>query len=624
MFKLYKNFKLRDWIGVILIIGFTFLQVYFTMSIIDFMQDLIQSITYINYHNNPSQLGALNDMINMLGGFNNINESTLANLGLDESVKNMLINIANAKVGDIWYNGLMMILIAFFIMIVQGIVSVVASYVAADLSTSIRSKLYNKVENLSLGEINNFSTSSLITRTTNDIQQVQMANLMMMRMIFAAPITAIWAIIKIKASSTELTIATAVAIIALVVFIGTIMVVVLPKFKSMQKLTDKINLVTRENLTGIRIIRAFNAESYQEERFNKANSNLTKAQLFTSRIMALMSPVMMIIMNGISLAIYWIGATLINKGTISYATVSAFMMLSSQIIMSFVMLMMMFVLWPRASVSAQRINEVLDSKTSIEDPIKEENLKEEGTIEFKNVSFAYNDGESDTISDISFKVNKGETLAIIGATGSGKTTLINLIPRLYDVKEGEVLIDGVNVKQISQSKLRHIVSYVPQRGFLFKGTIKENVSLANPSLSLEEVQKACSIAEANDFINAKEEKYDYEISQGGKNVSGGQKQRLCIARAISVRPEILIFDDSFSALDYKTDKKVRENLNNLDYKVTKIIVAQRIGTIMDADQIIVLEDGKIVGKGRHGDLLKNCSTYREIALSQLSKEELGL
>lgn len=625
MFRLYKNFKVKDWIGVILIIGFTFLQVYLTMTLIDYVQGIIKAITYVNYHNNPIELGQeISNFISTYGWETIKQDGFLQNLGLPQEKIDVLLNVADASTSDIWFNGGMMILLAALLMLVQALISLIASLVAANLTTTIRGKVYSKVESFSLSEINKISTPSLITRTTNDIQNIQMANLMTMRMIFAAPITAVWAIIKIQASSSELTLATAIAIIILLVVIAALMVLALPKFKVMQVLTDNLNGTIRENLKGIRIIRAFNAEKYQEDKFTKSNTEFTNAQIFIGKVMAVLSPAMMIVMNGISLAIYWIGASLINKGTIDYPTITAFMTLSSQIIMSFVMLMMLFILWPRAIVSAKRINEVLDLESSIKDIDNPKTMITSGEIEFKNVSFKYPQAENYSIENISFKAHKGETIAIIGATGSGKTSIINLVPRLYDATEGEVIVNGVNVKELSQKELRSKIGYVPQKGFLFKGNIKENVSLGHPELSYDSIVEACKIAEADNFINEKNEKYDFEVAQGGKNVSGGQRQRLCIARAVSFKPEILIFDDSFSALDYKTDKKVRENLKNEMTDATKIIVAQRVGTIMDADQIIVLDEGKIVGIGKHQELLNNCSVYLEIALSQLTKEELGL
>ncbi len=627
MFKLYKNLSKKDVFFVILIIGLTFMQVWLTMNITDYVSGIIKAITYVNYHNNVDSLGTMGTIINSIG-WDNLKDALSVKTYLpginDEETINMIVSVANASTWDIWYNGLMMLALAAGIMVVQGLISVIASAVASNLSTTIRTKLYRKVENLSLEEINKFSTPSLVTRTTNDVQQIQMANLLTMRMIFAAPITAVWAIIKIQASSASLTVVTAVAIIMLLILIGSLMFIALPKFKSMQTYIDKLNGSTRENLTGVRVIRAFNAEKYQEDKFDKANNNFTKAQIFTGRVMAILSPGMSIISSLLTLAIYWIGASLINKGEIDYATVTSFVMLASQIVMAFIMLMMLFLLVPRAIVSAKRINEVLDEEISIKDKDEEASFIEQGSVEFKNVSFRYSDGKESAVSDISFKINKGETLALIGGTGSGKSTIINLIPRLFEASEGEVLVNGVNVKDISQEKLRNVIGFVPQKGMLFKGSIKENIALSDPNMSEDNIKNACDIACATPFIEEKEKGFNEEISQGGKNVSGGQKQRLCIARAVAKHPQIYIFDDSFSALDYKTDKQVRENLKNSEKDATKIIVAQRIGTIIDADQILVIEDGKIVGRGKHQELLKTCKEYQEIALSQLSKEELGL
>ncbi|MCQ2771891.1 MAG: ABC transporter ATP-binding protein/permease [Bacilli bacterium] len=625
MFKLYKNLTWKQLVAIIIIFGLTFLQVYCTMTIVDFVKDIIQSIMYVNYHNNPAsfspEFGAL---VEGLGGWDGVVAAMSANPATDPTALEMVKSIANATTADIWYNGGMMIALAAAMMVVQAVISLIASYAASGLSTTIRTKLYKKVEGFSLSEVSLFSTPSLINRTTNDLQHVQMTNVMMLRMIFAAPITAVWAILKIRASSAPLTIATAVAIVTMVTILIILMILVLPKFKIVQNLIDRLNGVARENLTGIRIIRAFNGEKYQEEKFEEANQSLTKTQIFTGRMMALLNPFLIIIMNGVSLAIYWIGSNLINKGEIDYATVQSFSMLATQIIMAFMMLMMRFVLWPRAEICAKRINEIFDQEYAIVDPSEPKEPIEQGTIEFKDVSFRFPDGDDMAISHISFKANKGETVAIIGATGSGKTSIVNLIPRLFDATEGEVLVDGVNVKDMTQKKLRSLIGYVPQRGFLFKGSISSNVALGNPEMSEENIVDSCKVAEADTFVREKENGYEFEISQGGKNVSGGQRQRLCIARAVALRPEIYIFDDSFSALDYKTDRKVRDNLANMGDGATKVIVAQRIGTIIDADQILVIEDGKVVGHGTHEELLRNCDVYLEIALSQLSKEELGL
>ncbi len=616
--------RTRDWIALVLVLALTFFQVWCTMSVVDGIKDIIQSIMYVNYHNNPSLLGEqFAQAINAMGWEGALSFASSSGMVPAESLE-MFRAVATATTGDIWRCAGKMVAFAGLMVIAQLQIAILASLISADLSTRIRQKVYQKVETFSLAEMNRFSTASLITRTTNDIQNVQMTNVMMMRMVFAAPVTAVWAIVKIHASSVQLTLVTAIAIVLLLVFLILMMVLVLPRFKKVQKLIDKLNGVARDNLTGIRIIRAFNAEDYQQGKFDKANDELTRTHIFTGRVMSLMSPVMMIIMNGITMAIYWLGAHLINAGSIDYATVTSFSTLASQIIMSFMMLMMMFILWPRASVCANRINEVLETEISIKDPEEEKTLTEKGTVEFRNVSFRFPDGESNALEGISFKAEKGQTVAFIGATGSGKTSIVNLIPRFFDATEGEVLVDGVNVKDMKQRTLRSLIGYVPQKGFLFKGSIAKNVSLGNPSLDLDGVIKACEVAEATEFINGKDEKYDFEISQGGKNVSGGQRQRLCIARAVAMHPEIYIFDDSFSALDYRTDRKVRANLKALDDGSTRLIVAQRIGTIMDADQIIVVDSGRIVGKGTHRELLDSCKIYRDIALSQLSEEELGI
>lgn len=580
MFKLYKKLRPIDWVLLVILVGLTVLQVYCTMTLADFVQDIIKDITLLPY--------------------------------------------GMSTTGDIWYHGGMMLLVAAGSMGCQICVGLISSFVSSNHSANIRSAIYKKVDGLSIFEREKFSTPSLITRTTNDVQQVQMANILMLRMAVAAPITAIWAVCKIQAASTQLTIATAVAVVLLIVFLMLLMIFVMPKFKIMQKLVDGLNGVSRENLTGLRVVRAYNAEAYQEKKFGEANEKITKTQLFTSRMMSLLSPVMMLIMNGITLAIYWLGATLINAGDLNLATMTAFTMLASQIIMSFMMLMFMFVLMPRAQVSASRINEVLETKSSIVDSETDAERPEVGTLEFKNVSFSYPDGDLPVVKNISFKANKGDTIAFIGSTGSGKSTLVNLVPRFFDVTEGQILIDGADVKTIKQKTLRKLIGYVPQKGVLFTGTVRENIAFGNPDLPEEEIIAAAKAAEADEFIMQMEKGYDSEISQGGKNVSGGQKQRLSIARAVAVKPEFFIFDDSFSALDYKTDKKVRENLKTVAAGATKLIVAQRIGTIMDANKIVMLDKGEAVGIGTHQELLKSCDVYREIALSQLSKEELGI
>ncbi len=635
MFKLYKRLRPIDWILLTVLVGLTVVQVYCTMTLVDQIQNIIRSITYVNYHNHPEMLdetGAIANLVASLGGWENVTVEALKQAFLSQimqgadmsSLIGTLIDIANATTGDIWYYGGLMLAVAAGSALAQALVGLIASHVGSQLSKRLRTEIYNKVDGLSIAERDRFSTPSLITRTTNDVQQVQMANVLMLRMAFAAPITAVWAICKIQAASWQLTVATAVAVVLLVLFLTMLMVFALPKFKITQKLIDRINGVSRENLTGIRVVRAYNAEKYQEAKFDKANKDITGVQLFTSRLMALMSPIMMIIMNGISLAIYWLGASLINHGITDYPTVTAFMSLASQIIMAFMMLMMMFVLMPRAVVSAKRINEVLDTEPTIHDPETESETVETGTVEFENVSFSYENSDAPVVKNISFKANRGETVAFIGSTGSGKSTLINLVPRFYDATEGVVKVDGVDVRELKQSTLRSKIGYVPQKGVLFTGTVKENIAFGNPDLPDDEVVAAAKVAEADEFIRGMELEYDSNISQGGKNVSGGQKQRLAIARAVAVKPEIFIFDDSFSALDYKTDKKVRENLKEAANGATKLIVAQRIGTIIDADKIIVLDSGEAVGMGTHSELLNSCSVYREIALSQLSASELGL
>ncbi len=581
MLRLYKNLKAKDWLLIVFIVGITVAQVYFTMLLTDQISAIVGAIQSVSMH------------------------------------------VPGATTADIWREGGLMLAFAVCSALCQVASGISASRVASDLSARIRSKVYAKVESFSIAEVNKFSTASLITRTTNDIQQVHMANIITLRMLIYAPIMAVWAICKINASSAELTTATAVTIVILVVCIAAIMLAVMPRFRLMQKLTDKLNGVTRENLTGIRVVRAYNAENYQEEKFEKANASFTKTQLFTGRVIALLSPIMMLAMNGLTLAIYWIGASLMNAGEIEYQTIVSFMTLASQVIMAFLMLLMMFILLPRAQVAAKRINEVLETTLSIADPETEKPVTETGTVEFKDVSFRYPDADADVFEHISFRAEKGQTIAFIGSTGSGKSTLINLVPRFYDATEGEVLVDGVNVKDLKQSTLRDKIGYVPQKGVLFTGTVADNIGFGGKS-DREGIINAAKIAEADRFINEMEKGYDSPISQGGKNVSGGQKQRISIARAVAQKPEIMIFDDSFSALDYKTDKKVRQNLKENLSGVTNLIVAQRIGTIMDADKIIVLDQGKAVGEGTHRELLETCPVYREIALSQLSKEELGL
>lgn len=635
MFELYKRLRKRDWLLVAIIVGLTVLQVYCTMLMTDYIRDMITSITYLNYHNSMSELLSLFEdqpiIQNFLGNFalegGGIDwESLMASIGGVLPADSPVFLIAKASTSDIWFNGGMMILVATGLAGCQIVIEVMASYITSHFATDIRTHLNDRISTFSLGEINRFSTASLITRATNDIQQVSMATLLMLRMVFAAPVTAIWAICKIQSTSYQLTIVTAVAVVLLVCALFLIMGLVLPRFKVMQKKIDKINSLTQENLEGLRVVRAFNAEGYQERKFKTANAELTRTQLFTGRILNLMSPVMMILMNGLTLSIYWIGASLIQgeNPTLDYASLSAFSNLATQIVMSFMMLLMMFILWPRASVSAKRINEVLHTQSSISDPEVEKPTTEVGTIEFKDVSFRYPDAEENMLEHISFRANRGDTVAFIGSTGSGKSTLVNLVTRLYDCTEGEILIDGVNVKDLKQKTLRRKIGFVPQKGVLFSGTVFSNLAFGNDDLTLEDAKRSLSISCASEFVEQMEGKEMASIAQGGTNVSGGQRQRLCIARAVSIHPEIYVFDDSFSALDFKTDKTLRENLAREEKDATKLIVAQRIGTIMDADLIVVLQDGQVVGMGKHRELLDSCEVYRDIALSQLSKEELGL
>lgn len=626
MFKLFKKFRPVDLLLIVVIIGLSVLQVYCTMEITDFIADLMREINYIGYQKNPSLLGdELYTIYQSCGSDWQTVKATIGNIpGIDSSVVSMIGSIADASMNNIWVYAGWLVLVVLGYTLTAMAISIIASAVTAHFATSLRSEVNKKVSSFSLAEINNFSTASLITRATNDIEQVQMCILLMFRMVFAAPITSIWALCKIQASSTELTLTTMTAILFLVIVLAICMVFVMPKFKKSQQFIDRLNGITREHISGIRVVHAYNAEDYQEEKFKKANDDLTKLNLFTSRVMGLLNPVMTIVMDGITIAILGVGAYVINNGNADYATISSFSTLAVQIVMSFMMLLMMFVLWPRASVSAKRINELLATEPSIKDPETDVTLHEKGLVEFKNVSFQYPDGAAPVISNVNFKAEKGSTIAIIGSTGCGKTSLVNLISRLYDTSEGEVLVDGENVKNIKQSSLRKIVSFVPQKGVLFSGTIASNISFGKDDLTSDDIKECASIACADSFIDEMPEKYDAPIAQGGTNVSGGQKQRLCIARALAINPEIIVFDDSFSALDFKTDLQVRSNIKEKLPDVTKVIVAQRIGTIMDADEILVLDEGKVVGQGKHQDLLKNCKTYRDIALSQLSKEELGL
>lgn len=545
-----------------------------------------------------------------------------------------LVQTSNSEMREILSAGGYMLLCAFGSLIAAFIVGYFAAQIASNLSWKLRSSVYDKIEGFSMAEINKFSTPSLITRSTNDITQIQNIVAMGLQLIIKAPITAVWAVCKILDKGWQWSGATGGAILVLVLIILVIMIFALPRFKKIQKLTDRLNLVTRENLTGIRVVRAYNAENYQNSKFENVNEEITKNNLVINRVMSILQPGMMFVLNGLTLAIYWIGAYLINDANIMdkmnlFSDMIVFSSYSMQVIMAFMMLTMIFIMMPRASVSAKRILEVLNTKESIVDGDgKFEKTSKIGEIEFKNVSFKYPDSEGSdyVLRDINFTAKIGETVAIIGSTGSGKTSLINLIPRFYDVTEGEVLVNGVNVKKYKQKELNNLLGYVHQKAVLFSGNITSNVAYGNngkENYSELDVKRAVKIAQGTEFVENMENTYNASISQGGSNVSGGQKQRLSIARAICRKPEIYIFDDSFSALDYKTDRKLRSVLKHEISNATNLIVAQRIGTIIDADKIIVLDEGQIAGMGTHHELMKKCRVYQEIAYSQLSKEELA-
>lgn len=520
--------------------------------------------------------------------------------------------------------GVLMLLISLLSAACTVLVGFLSARVAAGLSRNLRRNIFTKVESFSNTEFNKFSTASLITRTTNDITQIQMLVIIMIRMVIYAPIMGAGGVIKAIGKSSSMSWIITLAVVILLGLILTVFTVAMPKFKIIQKLIDRLNLVTRENLTGMMVIRAFNTQNFEEERFDKANKDLTSTNLFVNRVMVFMMPAMMLIMNGVTLLIVWVGAHQIADSAMQVGDMMAFMQYAMQILFSFLMLSMMFIMIPRASVSAQRVAEVLETKPTIIDPNEPKHFdKVKGIVEFRNVTFRYPGAEEDALKNISFKALPDQTTAFIGSTGSGKTTLINLIPRFYDVTNGQVLVDGVDIREVKQRDLREKVGYVPQKGSLFSGTIESNLKYADENATNEEINEAAQIAQAMEFIIENPEGFAAEISQGGANVSGGQKQRLSIARALVKKPEIYIFDDSFSALDFKTDAALRKALKAQTEASTVLIVAQRISTIMNAEQIIVLEDGKIVGIGTHKELMENCETYQEIALSQLSKEELA-
>jgi ATP-binding cassette subfamily B protein len=544
---------------------------------------------------------------------------------LNNEYKTIGINTDKLQSNYILTEGFKMLLLSLVSMAATVIVGLLAARVAAGLGRNLRKKVFRKVISFSNAEFDKFSTASLITRSTNDIQQVQTLMVMLLRIVFYAPILGIGGVIKVINTDVSMGWIIAVAVIAVLTLVIVLFSIAIPKFKSVQKLVDKINLVTRESLIGMLVIRAFNNQRYEENKFEKANQDLTRTNLFISRLMALMMPMMMFIMNVISLLIIWVGAHQVDAGKMQVGNMMAFMQYTMQIIMAFLMISMVSIMLPRASVSAQRIAEVLDTEVIISDlkESKKFSSEKKGYVEFRNVSSRYPGAEEDVLSNINFTAKPGETTAFIGSTGSGKTTLINLIPRFYDVTNGEILVDGTDIREVSQQELREKIGYVPQKGILFSGTIESNIKYGKKDATKEELINAAEIAQAMEFISSKPENFNTEISQGGNNVSGGQKQRLSIARALAKKPEIFIFDDSFSALDFKTDAALRRALNSEISGSTVMIVAQRISTIMNADKIIVLDEGKIVGTGTHKELMENCEVYRQIALSQLSKEELS-
>lgn len=581
MFKLFKNFTKKDIAAIITCIALIVFQVWLDLRLPDYMSEITK-----------------------------------------------LVQTEGSTIGEILVQGGYMMACAFGSLLSSFVVGYIASKLSANFSYTLRGKIYNKVLSFGTEEIKNFQTSSLITRTTNDVTQLEMIIAMGLQMLIKAPIMAVWAVSKILNKSLQWSLLTGLFVVVLLVIISIIMIIVLPRFERVQKLIDNINNVTRESLTGIRVVRAFNAENYQENRFGKVNEDLTKMQLFNQKTFAIMMPLMQAVMQFLTLGIYFIGAYLIDAAMMRdkitlFSDMVIFSSYGMQVIMSFLMLAMIFMMWPRAQVSARRINEVLDSDIHIKDGNFDGKTAEVGCVEFKNVSFKYPDANEYLLRNISFKVNKGQTIAFIGSTGSGKSSLINLVPRFYDVTDGEVLVDGVNVKDYTLKALHDKIGYVPQKAVMFTGTVKSNVCYGNKSVSEEEMKKAIDVAQGTEFVSKMDKTYDAHIARGGTNVSGGQKQRLAIARAIAKKPEIYIFDDSFSALDYKTDSVLRGELKKYTGDATNLIVAQRIGTILNADIIVVLDKGQCVGMGTHKELMENCPVYKEIALSQLSKEELN-
>ena len=585
MLKIFKNFKGKEWLLLSISVVFIVLQVWLDLRLPDYMSDITR-----------------------------------------------LVQTQGSEMSEILTTGGWMLLCALGRLIASVIVAALAAKIASNFSATLRSKLYDKVQDFSMEEINNFSTASLITRSTNDVTQVQTFIVIGLQLLIKAPILAVWAVLKITGKNWELSLTTGIAVLILLIIVGICIAIALPRFAKLQKLTDNLNRIARENLSGISVTRAYNAERYQEDKFEEANSELTSVNLVANRVMATLLPSISFIMSGLTLAIYWVGAVLIQNADITsrmglFSDVVVFSSYAMQVVMAFMMLVIVFILMPRASVAAKRINEVLDADIKIKNgTTSQEIVSAVGEIEFKNVSFKYPDADDYVIKDISFKVNRGETVAFIGATGSGKSTLINLIPRFYDATEGEVLVNGMNVKEYEQKHLRNKLGYVPQKVTLFEGSIESNIAFGDngrSKISTDDVVYGIYGAQATEFVERLDGQYEAHVSQGGNNFSGGQKQRLSIARAISRNPEVLIFDDSFSALDYKTDSKLRKFLKHESVGTTTIVVAQRISSIKEADKIIVLDNGLIVGMGKHDDLMKECNVYQEIAYSQLSKEELS-
>ena len=588
MFKLFKNFTKKDYLLILICLLLIVFQVWLDLKLPDYMSDIT-----------------------------------------------VLVKTEGNTMSDILEQGGYMLLCAGGSLASAVVVGYLSSLISASFSMNLRKKLFEKAQSFGMEEMNKFSTGSLITRTTNDITNIQMFISMGLQMLIKAPITAVWAVLKILNKSWQWSVITGIAVAVLLLCVSILILTVMPRFKKVQKLIDNINSLARENLKGIRVVRAFNAEKYQEDKFDGGNTELTNTQLFNQRAMAAMSPIMYLVMNCVTLAIYFVGSYLIDSAGMAdkislFGDMVVFSSYAMQVIMAFLMLSMIFIMYPRAQVSADRIAEVLDTDIAVKDGNKATSMdaastKKIGEVEFKNVSFKYPNGDEEVLKNISFKANKGDTVAIIGSTGSGKSTLVNLIPRFYDVTSGEILVDGINVKDYTQEELHNKLGYVPQKAVMFSGSVNYNVSYGDNGVSKpdsEKVKEAVAVAQGKDFVEKMPEQYESHIAQGGTNVSGGQKQRLAIARAIAREPEIYIFDDSFSALDYKTDYKLRSELKEHTKDATNIIVAQRIGTILNADKIIVLENGECVGLGTHKELLQNCKVYQEIAYSQLSKEEL--